>query len=149
MRVVRGTLFIGFDHEFGKSISKLPGSQEKRISSGTPTEFSLLFGKGLVEKHSAGCDERFDPREEGAVQVSKDQYSAKTCRFEGREWPRFEIGAQGFDRTGAASEIVEIDDVVTISIDCEDRESEVGCGEGMATASASQIERWADRGGGR
>ena len=149
MRVVRGTLFIGFDHEIGKSVSKLPGSQEKRVSPGTPTELSLLFGKGLVEKYSAWCDERFDPREEGAVQISKDQHSAKACRFEGREWPRFEVGAQGFDRTGAASEIVEIGDVVTISIDGEDRESEVGCGEGMATAAASQIERWADRGGRR
>jgi len=109
----------------------------------------MLYGKGLVEKDSGWCDERFDPREEGAVQISKDQHSAKTCRFEGREWPRFEIGAQGFDRTGTVTEIGEIGEVVTISIEGEDRKSEVGCGKGMATAAASQIERWADRGGGR
>ena len=145
---------MDLDHEFGKGSLKLPGSQQERVPPGPPSERSLRFGKGLVEKDSARCDERLEPGEEGAVEISKHEHCAKTFEFERRERRRLEVGAAGFDRAGTLRDVIGSDlrdsvEMFAVSIDRENRESEVGRGEGMAAAAASQIERSSDPCGGR
>ena len=119
--------FLEAQHlERRKKDPQLARPEQECVPGWPPSAFALCRRKGLVEEDPAGCEERFDPRGEGAVEKAKDEHRAEACRAQVGGRFALEVDDAGLDPIRRRGGLTESREVFRIAVDGEDFEAEFG-----------------------